>query len=105
MQKESHSFLSDLALGVGRWIVYAAAWPSTGKNPTCVSRFTLDLSWIRHLECEPCLPHSEADCAARNAAQTMHGACSFSVCFEADTIHLPVSPVQVTRLETNKKAP
>lgn len=35
------------------------------KNPTCVSRSTLDLSWIRHLECEPRLPHSKADCAAR----------------------------------------
>ena len=65
----SHSFLSGLALGVDRLVVCAVACSSTGKNTTYVSRPTLDLSWTRHLECEPCPPHSKADCAARNAEQ------------------------------------
>lgn len=92
----SHSFLSGLVLGVGGLVVCVAAWPSTSKNPTCVSRSTLDLSWTRHLECEPCLPHStKADRAARNAVQ---------LCTEQDpSLSETVLFVQLSQLGTTKR--
>lgn len=49
--KASHSFLSDLALGVDRLSVQQPGLPlvkkKKKKNPTCVSRSTLDLSWTK----------------------------------------------------------